>query len=161
MGLDINFFRQRKADYPMLPVNGDWTPVGDWVPCSPAWLEDGGDCAQAPRIYNHKTCNHYHPPVLVHTCHFRGFTALMHWVANSVGDVKSGELMAFDRNDIQMLDLCLSRLNEANCHDEFPSESRDYGSIYWTQVDLLKAYVNNVLASFDFSRDHLYFRASW
>ncbi|BEM40998.1 hypothetical protein SME10J_47250 [Serratia marcescens] len=126
MGLDINFFRQRKADYPMLPVNGDWTPVGDWVPCSPAWLEDG-----------------------------------MHWVDNSVGEVTSGELMAFDRNDVQMLDLCLSRLNEANCHDEFPSESRDYGGIYWTQVDLLREYVNSVLAGFGFSLDHLYFRASW
>ncbi|BEM54872.1 hypothetical protein SME20J_35590 [Serratia marcescens] len=44
MGLDINFFRQRKADYPMLPVNVDW------VQCSPVWLEDCGDCAQAPRI---------------------------------------------------------------------------------------------------------------
>lgn len=27
MGLDIDFFRQRKADYAMLPVNGDWTPL--------------------------------------------------------------------------------------------------------------------------------------
>lgn len=83
MGLDINFFRQRKAGYPMLPVNGDW------VPCSPAWMEDGGDCAQAPRIYNHKTSNHYHPPVLVYTCHFRGFTALMNWVDKSVGTSKA------------------------------------------------------------------------
>ncbi|BEM54871.1 hypothetical protein SME20J_35580 [Serratia marcescens] len=85
----------------------------------------------------------------------------MRWVANGVGDVKNGELMAFGRNDVQILDLCLSRLNEANCNDEFPSESRDYGGNYWTQVDLLKAYVNNVLAGFDFSRDDLYFRASW
>ncbi|HGL5836593.1 TPA: hypothetical protein ACKP06_003373 [Serratia marcescens] len=161
MGLDINFIRQRKADYPMLPVNGDWTPVGDWVPCSPAWLEDGGDCSLAPRIYNHKTCCHYHPPIPVDTCHFRGFTALMDWMGSSVAEVNNAALLELDRNDIQMLDLCLSRLNEANCHEEFPSESRDYDSIYWAQVDSLKEYVNNVLAGFDFSRDHLYFRASW
>ncbi len=85
----------------------------------------------------------------------------MHWVANSVGDVKSGELMAFDRNDIQMLQMLLSRLNEANCHEEFPDDSRDYCDVYWMQVDLLKTYVNSVLTGFDFSRYHLYFRASW
>ena len=32
---------------------------------------------------------------------------------------------------------------------------------YWMLVDSLKTYVNSVLTSFDFSRDHLYFRASW
>ncbi|HID9895576.1 hypothetical protein [Serratia nevei] len=161
MGLDINFIRQRKADYPMLPVNGDWTPVGDWVPCSPAWLEDGGDCAQTPRIYNHKTCCHYHPPVQVYTCHFRGFTALMNWMGASVAEVNNGALLELGRNDIQMLDLCLSRLNETNCHDDFPSECTDYSDMYWSQVELLKAYINSVMTGFDFHQYHLYFRASW
>jgi hypothetical protein len=37
-------------------------PVG-WEPCSPRWLKDGGDCGKAPRWYDGKIGNHYHPPV--------------------------------------------------------------------------------------------------
>jgi hypothetical protein len=34
-----------------------------WVPCSPEWLDAGGDCANAPRVWNEGHKNHFHPPV--------------------------------------------------------------------------------------------------
>lgn len=34
-----------------------------WVPCSPEWLNAGGNCSTAPRVYSEKEKNHYHPPV--------------------------------------------------------------------------------------------------
>ena len=33
----------------------------DWVPCTPEWINQGGDCAKSPRVWNAKECNHYHP----------------------------------------------------------------------------------------------------
>lgn len=36
------------------------TPKG-WVPCSPEWIEAGGDCASAPRVVVGALGNHYHP----------------------------------------------------------------------------------------------------
>ena len=46
----------------ILDAASDPIPDG-WVPCSPAWLEAGGDCASAPRAWSEKRGNHYHPPV--------------------------------------------------------------------------------------------------
>ena len=34
-----------------------------WVPCSPEWINKGGNCASAPRLWNAVECNHYHPTV--------------------------------------------------------------------------------------------------
>jgi hypothetical protein len=33
----------------------------DWMPCTPEWINQGGDCAKSPRVWNAKECNHYHP----------------------------------------------------------------------------------------------------
>lgn len=41
------------------------TPPG-WVPCSPEWLNAGGDCAGAPRWFSGPIGNHYHPKVGEH-----------------------------------------------------------------------------------------------
>ncbi|MHC5194914.1 hypothetical protein ACYSUW_14265 [Pseudomonas frederiksbergensis] len=46
-----------------------WRPIKDhlppfgWVSCSPQWLMNGGDCAKAPRWFDGKIGNHFHPPV--------------------------------------------------------------------------------------------------
>lgn len=32
-----------------------------WEPCSPAWLQAGGCCATAPRLWHAATNNHWHP----------------------------------------------------------------------------------------------------
>lgn len=32
-----------------------------WEPCSPAWLNAGGNCAAAPRLWHAASCNHWHP----------------------------------------------------------------------------------------------------
>ena len=34
-----------------------------WEPCSPEWINKGGDCANSPRIWHAKTCNHWHPKI--------------------------------------------------------------------------------------------------
>lgn len=41
----------------------DHQPPAGWVACSPHWLNNGGDCAKAPRWFDGKIGNHYHPPV--------------------------------------------------------------------------------------------------
>ena len=33
----------------------------DWVPCTPEWINQVGDCAKSPRVWSAKECNHYHP----------------------------------------------------------------------------------------------------
>jgi hypothetical protein len=33
----------------------------DWEPCSPTWIDNGGNCAKAPRVWNAGTLNHWHP----------------------------------------------------------------------------------------------------
>ncbi len=42
------------------PIKDHQPPTG-WVACSPAWLIAGGKCAHAPRWYDGKIGNHYHP----------------------------------------------------------------------------------------------------
>jgi hypothetical protein len=34
-----------------------------WEPCSPEWLEKGGDCHCAPRVWNAADKNHWHPKI--------------------------------------------------------------------------------------------------
>lgn len=34
-----------------------------WEPCSPSWLERGGDCGCAPRVWNANDHNHWHPKI--------------------------------------------------------------------------------------------------
>lgn len=46
-----------------------WRPIKDhkpptgWVPCTPQWLQSGGDCAKAPRWFDGKIGNHFHPKI--------------------------------------------------------------------------------------------------
>ncbi|MDF9778857.1 hypothetical protein [Pseudomonas baetica] len=44
------------------PIKEHQPPTG-WVCCSPQWLLNGGDCAKAPRWYDGKIGNHFHPKV--------------------------------------------------------------------------------------------------
>jgi len=34
-----------------------------WEPCSPDWLKRGGNCACAPRVWDHLDKNHWHPKI--------------------------------------------------------------------------------------------------
>ena len=49
--------------YTTPPAQPEMTVVdsADWVPCTPEWINQGGDCAKSPRVWNAKECNHYHP----------------------------------------------------------------------------------------------------
>lgn len=42
------------------PIKDHQPPTG-WVACSPAWLNAGGNCAKAPRWFDGKIGNHFHP----------------------------------------------------------------------------------------------------
>lgn len=44
------------------PIKDHQPPAG-WVECSPAWLNAGGKCGDAPRWHDGKIGNHYHPDV--------------------------------------------------------------------------------------------------
>lgn len=43
------------------PVHLTVIDTEQWEPCSPAWLERGGNCATAPRVWNVSSNSHYHP----------------------------------------------------------------------------------------------------
>ncbi|MGF6282273.1 hypothetical protein ABH908_000243 [Pseudomonas frederiksbergensis] len=44
------------------PLKEHQPPTG-WVPCTPEWLKCGGDCANAPRWFDGKIGNHFHPKI--------------------------------------------------------------------------------------------------
>lgn len=44
------------------PIKDHQPPAG-WVCCSPQWLQNGGDCAKAPRWFDGNIGNHYHPKI--------------------------------------------------------------------------------------------------
>lgn len=42
----------------------DHQPPAGWVCCSRQWIQQGGKCGEAPRWYDGKIGNHYHPSVV-------------------------------------------------------------------------------------------------
>ncbi|EBR3856260.1 hypothetical protein DNY36_27485, partial [Salmonella enterica subsp. diarizonae] len=71
------------------------------------------------------------------------------------------------RHDLEKLRGTLDRLTPENCNDLFPTTegfffgSQEYNDDYWSDVDSLKQFVQQQLASFDFDAHRLCFHAWW
>lgn len=71
-------------------------PLG-WVPCSPEWIEAGGECDHAPRIAFGSMGKHYHPAVGTHGWSGKAVSVQEAWLAcggNPVIKATAGDLLA-------------------------------------------------------------------
>lgn len=66
-----------------------------WVPCSPAWIEAGGNCATAPRLsgVTGRGVSHYHPP---HPAHAAYTELADNYAKFGTGLVKDNSSLEFD-----------------------------------------------------------------
>jgi hypothetical protein len=77
----------------------------DWVPCTPEWISQGGDCDKAPRVWNAKECNHYHPATPP--------AAQRQWVGLTDEDKLNIEMMG-GKSDVMLAEMVEAKLKERN-----------------------------------------------
>lgn len=170
MGLNILFLKEQKAQLPQLTYvdEQEWIPVGEWVPCSPAWLNAGGDCACAPRVYNNVTRNHYHPPVKEAVARFSKMNALLDWLEKNISPVTMpGTILELQREHLEQLNTLLEKLTPDDCEALFPTQDGfhfgpiTYGELYWQQVNDLRGWLSLQLRTFVFSENNMYVQVTW
>ncbi|EDC5361517.1 hypothetical protein GZB42_001618 [Salmonella enterica] len=99
--------------------------------------------------------------------YYRKFNALLNWIDANAGEVENCTDVPLTRHDLEKLRATLDRLTPENCHDLFPTTegfffgSQDYNDDYWSDVENLKQFVQQQLASFDFDAHRLCFHAWW
>ncbi len=171
MGLDIFFLKEQRSQLPAFTpadtAQSGWEPVGDWVPCSPEWINAGGDCEHAPRVDHHGLKQHFHPPVKEKMADFRKLNALFRWVEDHVTLINNQETLEISRDVLEQLGADLARLNKDNAAEVFPVQGgfffgpTEYDDDYLSYAKELQVWVEARLQDFDFDRYRLYLWTWW
>ncbi|CCW29055.1 hypothetical protein ABLA30_08915 [Xenorhabdus nematophila] len=114
-------------------------------------------------VEKHKKCTDKN----IQVGYFRKVNSLLYWVSNNVQNVNNCEEILISKHKLEQLIAVLNELTKDNCNKLFPTSdgfyfgSTEYDEYYWSDVEEIKDWVNNVLKSFDFNHYKLFFWAWW
>lgn len=93
--------------------------------------------------------------------------ALLNWIDNNIMTVECNVHIEITKENLQKLLSDLNRLNVNNCTEVFPTIEdfvygfTEYDACYWESVNQIRHWANELMASFDFEQNTLYFHAQW